>query len=346
MNADFIIVGQGIAGTVLAHRLEEYKQRVVVISHPSLSASSAVAAGIWNPIVFKRLTKSWMADEILPELHAFYGSCGHKLHQNFLSERAIIKPFTEAQEATLWQKKSAEGNQYLDGKIYSDFDLSEKDHATRYSKVLEAGNLHMQEFLERSREYFISGESYLEDNFEFESLSTTPDGVSYKHIRARYIVFCEGHLVRKNPFFGFIPMKPAKGEVLTIHCKGIRLEKDIFNKNLFIMPLGNDLYKVGATYAWDKLNDFPTDEGKEELLAKLQQILTIPFEIIHHQAGVRPSVIDRRPVLGKHASNERVAIFNGLGTKGVMLAPYFSGILAEHLIHGQPVPAEVDINRF
>lgn len=287
-----------------------------------------------------------MADEILPELHAFYGSCGHKLHKNFLSERAIIKPFTEAQETTLWQKKAAEGNQYLDGKIYSDFDLSEKDHTTRYSKVLEAGNLHMQEFLERSREYFISGESYLEETFEFESLSTAPDSVSYKHIQARYIVFCEGHLVQKNPFFGFIPMKPAKGEVLTIHCKGIRLEKDIFNKNLFIMPLGNDLYKVGATYAWDKLNDLPTDEGKEELLAKLRQILTIPFEIIHHQAGVRPSVIDRRPVLGKHVSHNRVAVFNGLGTKGVMLAPYFSRILTEHLIHGQPLPAEVDINRF
>lgn len=51
--------------------------------------------------------------------------------------------------------------------------------------------------------------------------------------------------------------------------------------------------------------------------------MKIPYNVVEHKAGVRPSVSDRRPVLGPCKDYEQLVVFNGLGTKGVSLAPFF-----------------------
>lgn len=345
MHTDAIVVGQGIAGTVMALRLQSLGQQVAVIDDVHLSSCSSVAAGIWNPVVFKRLSKSWMADEVLPAMHEFYEGCENILQQPILKRRHLIKPFSDDNEVSFWARKAAE-NHYLDAGIHHHYQLSAADSVDRYSKVTQSGNLDVPLFLQSSRERFRRQGILLEESFDHSMLEIAAAGVSYRHISATYIIFCEGHLVRKNPFFRHVPMKPAKGEVLTIKCEGLLINEDIFNKNLFILPLGNDLYKVGATYEWEQLDDHPTKEGEEELLAKLKALLHVPFELIRHQAGVRPSVIDRRPVLGRHSGHAQVLVFNGFGTKAVMLAPYFSARLAEHILSGSALHREVDVARF
>lgn len=329
----------------MAHRLQNRGQRVVVIDETHLSACSSVAAGIWNPVVFKRLSKSWMADEVLPVMYEFYRGCEQALHQSFLAQRQLIKPFSDDSEINFWARKATE-NHYLDAGIHHHYKLSPQDTIADYSTVKQSGNLHVALFLQSSRAYFKEREALLEESFDYSEVEIAPDAVRYKHINARYIVFCEGYLVRRNPFFKHIPMKPAKGEVLTIKCEGLASGEDIFNKNLFILPLGNHLYKVGATYQWDELNDLPSEQGKTELLGKLCSLLHVPFEVIRHQAGVRPSVTDRRPVLGRHHDHAQAFIFNGFGTKGVMLAPYFSGRLADLILEGRSPDPEVDVRRF
>lgn len=112
------------------------------------------------------------------------------------------------------------------------------------------------------------------------------------------------------------------------------------------MPLGNQLFKVGATYEWDQLNDIPSEEGKFELTKKLNSIISSPYNIVSHDAGVRPSVIDRRPVIGAHPKHNNIYVFNGLGTKAVMLAPYFAKQFVNYLQNNTPLDKEVDINRF
>ena len=57
-------------------------------------------------------------------------------------------------------------------------------------------------------------------------------------------------------------------------------------------------------------------------------------------------MVDRRPVIGCHPEEDRVAIFNGLGTKGVSLAPYFSDLFAQHLVENRQLCSEVDVRRF
>jgi glycine oxidase len=343
---DFIIVGQGIAGSVLSLSLISAGYAVLVISTPNLSTSSKIAAGIWNPIVFKRLTKSWLADDLVPELQAFYGFWGKELNTTLIHKRSIIKAFTEEQEKKLWIKKSIEGNLFLDKHTYEDLAIDENYTVKSYSKVLQAGNLDVANFIETTKTYLENNQSYREEIFDYHKLKVTENEVNYNSLSASNIIFCDGHLITQNPYFNWIPMKPAKGEVLTIRSTAIKLKQDILNKGFFIMPLGDDLYKVGATYEWEQLNDIPTEKGKDELLKKLNSVLTSPYQIVSHDAGVRPSVIDRRPVVGHHPEYKNLYIFNGLGTKAVMLAPYFAKQLVSNIQNEMPIDEEVNPNRF
>ena len=319
---------------------------VLVIDEPSLSSCSRVAAGIWNPVVFKRLTKSWLATEVVPELMAFYKEASDLFGVPLIHERAIIKPFIEQQEKNLWIKKAESDQAFLDPEIYHGLKLSAQDMLGDYSRVLQAGNLDVKLFLEKTRDYLVQKGSYLSERFNYRDLQY--DGVKayYKQFHPKQVVFCEGHLLSQNPLFDFIPMKPAKGEVLTIRCEGLLLEHDILNKGIFILPLGNHTYKVGATYDWEDLSDTPTEAAKQTLIGKLKAVISAPFEVIDHEAGVRPAVIDRRPLVGTHPGYDNHHIFNGFGTKAVMLAPFFARQLVEHFKEGKPLDPEVDPKRF
>ena len=346
MTRDFIIVGQGIAGSVLALSLLKAGYSVLVIDEPSLSSCSRVAAGIWNPIVFKRLTRSWLATDLVPELIAFYKDASGLFGVELIRERAIIKPFTEQQEKNLWTRKAESDRVFLDPELYHGLKLSAKDTLDDYARVMQAGNLDVKLFLEKTRDYLAQKDSYLCERFNYRDLQYDGEKAFYKHIHPKHVVFCEGHLLSKNPFFDFIPMKPAKGEVLTIRCEGLLLEHDILNKGIFIMPSGNHTYKVGATYDWEDLSDTPTEAAKEMLIRKLKAVISVPFDVIAHEAGVRPAVIDRRPLVGRHPSYDNHHLFNGFGTKAVMLAPFFARQFVEHFKDGKPLHPEVDPRRF
>lgn len=342
MNRDIIIVGQGIAGSVLALELIKRGKSVIVIDKPELSSSSRVAAGIWNPVVFKRLTKSWMIDELCPCLNKFYIGAEKLLNAKFLEERKIAKLFTEEQEINLWKKKLSEDmRDYLSEEILE----MQSPTVSKYAIVKQAGNLDTIAFLNSTTQYLKANSSYLEETFNHEELKIDSSGVSYKDITANEIIFCEGHLVKNNPHFNYIPFKPAKGDVLTITCNELNIDF-ILNKGFFIMPLGNNTFKVGATYNWQDLTDVPNPAGKEELINKLKKLIPYEFEVIKHEAGVRPSVIDRRPVLGTHPTYPQLKIFNGLGTKAVMLAPFFAKQFCDYLIEGKDLNEEVDVKRF
>jgi glycine/D-amino acid oxidase-like deaminating enzyme len=349
LNVDVVIVGQGIAGSVLALSLTRAGYNVCVIDQPSLSLSSKVAAGIWNPIVFKRLTKSWLADDLVPELIHFYSHWEKEFQTALIHHRHIIKPFSEEHEKSFWLKKANDTltkNQFLDSVTYENLQIDNNYFVKSYSKVLQAGNLDVVNFLENTKTYLSNHHNYLSEVFDFYECHISSQEINYKSISAKTIIFCEGHLISKNPYFNWIPMKPAKGETLTIRSENLKLEQDIFNKGFFIMPLGNNLYKVGATYEWNELNDLATEKGQLELIQKLESIIHSPYQIISHDAGVRPSVIDRRPVIGHHPHHQNVMVFNGLGTKAVMIAPYFAKKLVNAISYQAPIDLEVDPLRF
>jgi glycine oxidase len=343
---DFIIVGRGLAASVLMHTFYKNNISFITIGTESLSNCSRVAAGIWNPVVIKRMNPSWKAAEVISALMEFYPECERTLQTRLITLRQIVKPFTEEQEKALWKKKAgAELSSFLvdepqnnltglEGlKIPNDFGLIEN-----------AGNLDMPTFLSASAAFF--KERIRDEVFEHKELVIENSHVEYKYIKAGNVIFCEGHVVSKNPFFSWIPLNPAKGELLTISSEEIHLKNRIFNRDGFLMDLSDNRFRLGATFEWDKLDEKPTAAGLKELTQKLRRMTSKRYTVEDHQAGIRPATVDRRPIVGKHPVHERLFVFNGLGAKGVMLAPYLSGKFVLFFSKKEDLCPEADVRRF
>lgn len=113
-----------------------------------------------------------------------------------------------------------------------------------------------------------------------------------------------------------------------------------------VAPLGNGLFWAGASYAW-KFDDSGATEAEQNYLeGHLEKMLNVPYEVVRRMGAVRPTVKDRRPFIGRSPEQPNVYIFNGLGTKGALLAPYWAARFSEHILDGAPLDPEVDIRRF
>ncbi|WP_372751803.1 NAD(P)/FAD-dependent oxidoreductase [Labilibaculum sp.] len=346
MEKQFLIVGQGIAGSLLAYNMYKAGLNFTIISSPHKSKASDVAAGMFNPLVFKRLTKSWMVDEVLPVMMETYGDIENELGQKFLFPMDIIKPLAD-HELKMWKERIEQG-QFSDyiveigknsvGKGIKGFDF--------YGRVTNSGYVHLEKMLNSLRDFFLKEGLLIESEFKYKDLGFIDGEITWHGISAETIVFCEGHHASENPYFKGIGFNPTKGELLEIECEGLA-EDYILNKNLFVMPLGNHRFKVGATYDWKNLDVELTLEARKDLLSRLEGLIELPYKVLNHWAGIRPTVIDRRPILGTHPLHKQVAILNGLGTKGVMLAPYFAREMVRVLsVNGYPLAKDVDIRRF
>ena len=167
------------------------------------------------------------------------------------------------------------------------------------------------------------------------------------------IVFCEGWRAQTNPFFPEAPFRVSKGEALIIRfpnrltssMPGTRLPTgqttlsrqtgalptEMLKKTMLLVPLGDGTFWVGSTYRWHFEDTLPGTEGRDYILGYLHEMFDEPFEVVDHVAGIRPTMIDRRPVVGQSKLNPNVFIFNGLGTKGALLAPFFAEQLAREI---------------
>jgi len=343
---DFILVGQGLAGSVLAYSLIQQNQSVLVIDEEADSSSSRVAAGLCNPVVFKRLTQSWMIDEVLPLAKEFYRHQETLLGDNFYFDLPIYKLFGDEKEQEFWKQKSNEPHlfDWIDDKVEHPFDQALLNYPFGAAKTLQSGFLKTANWLEKFRIFLIEKGAYLNQKFEYNKIEFNGDGVSWNGYAANKIIFCEGYQSINNPYFDWLPFKLTKGEVLTINFKNLKVEQAI-NKGAFLLPFDGN-YKFGATYNWEDFNNKATEEGKAQLLKRASRFINDEVIVLEHKAGVRPTVLDRRPLLGEHPKHKQLAVFNGMGTKGVMLAPYFANKMVNFLLSNVELPSEVNINRF
>ncbi|MBK7127831.1 MAG: FAD-binding oxidoreductase [Crocinitomicaceae bacterium] len=330
------IIGWGLAGACLAMALFKRKVSFSVIDSDN-NFGTRVAAGLINPIVFKRLTKTWNVDSTLPAAIQFYHEIEYLSGNSLLSKKNIIHPFSSIEEQNNWGMKMQE-------KAFENYiDFTEKNIikgiALPYSAglVKTPGNLNTANFLS-SVKSILSAE-----NIQFEQTLFNYDEVE-KSPEIEFI-FCEGSLVTTNPYFKKIPMKPAHGDILTLEIPDL-ITEDIISKNIFILPIGRQQFKVGSTYNWELQAPTPTTEGKKELLNQLENLISSSYRLINHEAGIRPTIADRRPVIGQHPRQKNCFLFNGLGTKGVLLAPYYANQLAEFLVHGHQPDDDVNVSRF
>ena len=163
--------------------------------------------------------------------------------------------------------------------------------------------------------------------------------------KAKNIVFAEGFGLKKNPYFNYLPMNGNKGEYVIIEAPELKEEKAI-KSSIFCIPLGKDRYKIGANYDRNGTSNEPTEKTKNELLQKMEKFIKCDYQVIDQVAGVRPTVVDRRPLVGRHPENENLYILNGFGSRGVLIAPYAASELYRCNEEGKSLNPEIDINRF
>ena len=337
---NFLIVGQGIAGTTLAHKLCENGNSVHLIDNKHESSSSLVAAGVIHPMAFKRVILSWKADSLIPVAKSYYDMFEAKFKTKVFHEHDMTRVFSSIEEQNNWQGRMADAPMK---DIIGDEEFS-LNFPFGSGKVNMAGRLDVALYLSRSKEFFKEKDIISEEQFDYNQLMVSDGGVNYKEIEAENIIFCEGFKINQNPYFNYIPLSPTRGEILIIKTK--ELPDCILSQGCFVMPIGNDKYVLGATYDRENINQEITKLGKEQLIEKLKNIGDFNFEIIEHRAGVRPTTHDRRPILGSHPKHSNMYIFNGLGSKGVMLAPHFAEELVEHITKGLQLNEEVSVSRF
>ena len=342
---DYIIVGQGLAGSCLAMELVEQGKRIIVFNDPIGKSSSRVAGGLINPITGRKMTLTWKANQIFPFLHTFYRKAEKFLHANFYFETPIYRPFVNIEEQNEWQGKSADS-------IYSYFIKEvlvkpepENVVVDPYGGLLlkKSGYLDTNVFLDAVANWLKQNQNLQKNKFDIDSLNFIQNSVVYKDIKANKVIFCNGVGGIDNSYFSEIKFRPVKGEVLKIKIHPTL--KKVYNRGVYIMPR-NGSHTVGSNYDHKDLSWNPTESGKKEIEFKLKALLVKPYVIIDHKAGVRPSISDRRPVLGRSKEREQIVIFNGLGTKGVSLAPFFANQLVNWLCKGQELDEEVNVNRF
>jgi glycine/D-amino acid oxidase-like deaminating enzyme len=345
-QVEFFIIGNGLAGTLLAFEMLKNNLDFRIIASREKSRASEVAAGMINPLVFKRLTKSWMVDDLLPVAKKTYQNLEEFLGEPFYFEKRILKPLS-TQEKELWLERNQEPD-------FSDYIFSVDDSApienvrpaAGFAQVNGSGYVALSLFLKLADNYFRSKNLIIDTTLNFQQINPSSEYFEVEGVKAPKMVFCEGAHIRYNPLFQWIKMVPVKGEVLLIHAP-LLSEEFILNKKVFVLPVGEHRFKVGSTYEWNDLTDIPTEKGKISIVERLENIISAPYEVENQWAGIRPATADRRPALGVHPEYKNIFVFNGLGTKGVMLAPYFAKEMTSLLTSKNfEVNPEVNSERF
>lgn len=346
---DFIIVGQGLAGTVLAHTLEDRGFSILVVDNQPQTSSSKISAGVFNPITGKRLVKTWMADEIFPHLFRFYEQMQQKLGVDLFHPMPIEVPIYSQERKAEMETKATDPAyaSWIDVTLESEHSPYYTESPVAYSKYEQSGWVNVAVFLEASKRHWESKGVYVTDNLDFDTIHWgDPETVRWKNLTAKRVVCCEGYKAMENPWFSSIAWSVVKGEVLEYTVNDIELTYILKSKAAFLLHLGGHRYKTGATYVWDDIAETITPEAREELMEKIRLAYRIEPKDIVQKVGIRPAVKGRKPILGNHPRNARLGIFNGLGTKGVSLAPYFAEMLVDFWEKGTPLMPDVDVNRF
>lgn len=345
MKVDYIIVGLGLAGLAFAEELINANKTFLVFEDDS-QTSSLVAGGVYNPVVLRKFTAVWKAAEQLDLALLFYEKLEEKLNQKFDEKFVIKRAFKSIEEQNNWF--AASDNPILKQFLNPNIQIKKFDGVVGdfgFGTVNQTGRIDTLKLVKAYRKFLTDNNLIRFEKFEHLQLNLSSETILYKDLECTNVVFCEGFGVKKNPFFNDLPLEEAKGELITIHAP--KLDIDFLLKStLFLIPLGNNKYKVGATFNHTDKSSAPTESGKSELIEKLKKVIDVPYQILEQSAGIRPTTNDRKPFVGVHREYSKLAILNGLGTRGVMVAPTMAKNLFNLIENGKTLDLETDIKRF
>lgn len=340
----YLIVGQGIAGSLLALELEKAGQQVLVLNHETPNTSSNKAGGVYNPITGRKMVKTWMADLLFPYLSSYYPPLETQLGARFYYPKPIYRPFISHEEQNDWAGRASDPE-------FAPFIKNLHTRSRNIAGMIDpfgglelnhSGYVDLPAMLLAIRKYLQNKGMYRNEVFKYSEVISEENRILYREIEADYLLFCEGPMVDQNPFWNHLPFKHVKGETLEIDAE---LPEDfILNRGVFILPK-NGHYTVGATYNHRELDYVPSEAGINELKERLAKVYQGSYSEVQQLAGVRPATFDRRPFIGFHPDHPQIGIFNGFGTKGVSLIPYFANQMVNYLLGVGNLIPEVQTRR-
>lgn len=344
MEIDYLINGQGLAGSLLAWELMQRGKKVVIVDNGKTNAS-LVAAGLINPVTGIRFVKSINVDSQLPIAIDCYKQLSRHFRQTFYYEKNMIRILRNNKEIVACQKRLHQ-NDYQDYLASITPSTSPIEAAFSIIKQKHCGYLLTPHLLTALKKFFIDNEAYYHAEIKYSEINLTPI-LQWRNFQPKRIIFCEGHLGASNPWFSWLPFQLVKGEIITA-TSNKKITHNILNYGHWFIPLNNYQFRTGATFNRDYNDIKPSSKAKQTLLASLKQIYpNISIEQIdNHQAGVRPTTLDKQPFIGSHPKNPDLVIFNGFGAKGSLLIPWYCQHLCENLINNRPIPESSHILRY
>lgn len=346
MKTQNLIVGQGLAGTLLYHHLTKRGAHCVIIDDDHATSASSVAAGFVNPISGRRLILTEEYEKFYQEAESTYREMERVLREHIFEPKDIVRFYDSFSEQKNWSERKDRIKSAPYVKSFQPAGLYRRWFHDPYGSLVIKGHIcHLHKMLTSFRQQTPS-DQIVPEVFDPTLLEVTDNGVSYRGIQARRIIFCEGYRGHQNTFFDSLPWKPAKGEILTLEHTAPPLPDKIFNFGKWVYRVTDTTFRVGTTFYWRTIDTEPSTEARDEILARAETRINFPFTLKHHVAGVRPVLLDLKPVIGLHPKHPRIGIFNGLGSKGVLRGPDAARQFAEYLIEGRPIDRSINISRF
>ncbi|MPQ49233.1 FAD-dependent oxidoreductase [Marinifilum sp. N1E240] len=346
MENHFLIIGQGLAGSLLAYDMYKAGLQFTIVSDTENRKESDIITRMYNTEVFERLAKTWLVDEVLQVMTNLYKNIEKDLGQQFLYPMDIVNVQNE-NEINVWDER------IFDGDFSNFIDTTNKnwvkrgiDNLSLFDRTEKSGYVNLSKLLKGLKNFFKANGNLVEANFNYKDIGFINGDITWRGIRSKTIIFCEGHYATRNPYFKNVPFTPTKGELIEIECKELS-EDYIIDKDIFVMPIEKHRFKVGTTQRFTQPGEEYAKDNLDQILSRLDELISLPYTVLNHWSGIRSAISDDRPVLGVHPHNQNIAIFNGLGSKGVMLAPYFAREMVYSLVNKNYILSkDVDIRRF
>lgn len=348
VHVDAIIIGGGLAGIHLGLAMQQRGLDPLIIDQEDEYRSSSVAAGMINPITGRRFALTWMYDDLKKIFTREYRYWEERWNASFFQKTHIYRSISQndlvndldarlqdQQFRRFCRETTAEENIRLKNLLKLDNPIY----------VFKGFQLNTNAFLHYGIRHFTQQSRYIAHSWD-----TTADLLNHRTFRygdfeSDKIIFCTGTEMLKNPLFDWIPMSPNKGEVLLLKIQNWNFQELIKHK-LFFVPFISGHTWVGTYNTREYSNEKPSPEGFQYIHDLVKENLLSPYEIISHIAALRPTMPDHKPVLGTHPDHQGIAVFNGFGSKGSSLIPYFAQEMIDYLWESKPLMKDVDIQRF